>query len=130
MVSAVLYSLFLMPSILLPARTTVAGETISRRPTPTAAAAPATAAPARNLRRFKYAFFAVISDEAMSLAFLISMKPPPSPRNTVRIDPGYIHLQPNRTQMIQKSCMGRKPGGETGGVTPEHRALCATNVAV
>src|ERR1041385_2554792 len=42
-------------------------------PKPVSAAAPVTAAPARNLRRLKKISLEVISDEGMSLGFLISM---------------------------------------------------------
>src|ERR1700722_7829759 len=74
MVSLVDNGLFLMPSILTLASAVVAGEPSSRKPTPTAAAAPASAVPARNLRRSKYRPFGVISDDAMSADFLINMK--------------------------------------------------------
>src|SRR5271157_16398 len=72
MVSVVLNGLFWMPSILVPAKAVNDGETISRSPAPLAAAAPATAIPARNFRRFRYRLLGVISDERMSSAFLIS----------------------------------------------------------
>src|SRR5580658_3663682 len=62
-----------MPSILVPARAQVQGEIRSRSPAPVTAAAPASAAPARNLRRFRYKLLGVTSDERMSCAFLISM---------------------------------------------------------
>src|SRR5271169_5994419 len=65
-----------MPSILFPARAVVEGDTISRRPTPAATAAPASAVLARNWRRFRYRLRGVISDERMSSAFLISMLEP------------------------------------------------------
>src|SRR6266496_2319339 len=74
MVSVVLSGLFWTPSILFPARTVIDGEIVSFRPR--AAAAPAIAAPARNLRRFRYRLFGVISEERMSSAFLISMGTP------------------------------------------------------
>src|SRR5579863_457726 len=64
-----------MPSILFPASAVVDGETNSRRPKPVAAAAPEMAAPARNLRRFRYKLFGVISDERMTSPLLISMGP-------------------------------------------------------
>src|SRR5215472_10711596 len=89
MVSVVLNELFLMPSILFPAKTEAEGATISFASKPTAAAAPAIATPAKNLRRFKYRLFGVISEERMSPAFLISIGTPPGstrlcPRADVR----------------------------------------------
>src|ERR1700689_4273012 len=74
MASVVLNGLFWMPSILFPASAVVEGETISCRPKPVAAAAPAMAAPARNLRRFRYKLLGVISDERMTVAVLINME--------------------------------------------------------
>ncbi len=74
MVSVVEKALFFMPSILALACAMVEGNAKSRDRNPTTAAAPAMAVPARNLRRFKYKFFGVISDDGMSAAFLISMK--------------------------------------------------------
>src|SRR5579864_4066027 len=76
MVSVVLNGLFRMPSILLPASAVVAGEIISRSPKVVAAAAPAIAAPARNLRRSRYKLLGVISDGRMSSAFLMSIRTP------------------------------------------------------
>src|ERR1700739_1665473 len=76
MVSLVLNGLFWMPSILFPASAIDEGETISRKPKPEAAAAPAMAAPARNLRRLRYKLLGVISEERMSFAFLIIMTTP------------------------------------------------------
>src|ERR1700689_2077979 len=75
-----------MPSILLPASATVEGETSSRRPAPVATAAPASAALARNLRRFRYRLWGVISDEGMSADFLINIG-----------TPNYIYAHPPRT---------------------------------
>src|ERR1700693_2047356 len=74
MVSLVDNELFFMPSIFALASAVVEGEPSSRKPTPTAAAAPASAVPARNFRRFKYRPFGVISDEGMSADFLINIK--------------------------------------------------------
>src|SRR3984957_5252694 len=107
MVSVVLNGLFWMPSILLPASTVVRGETISRSPKPAAAAAPATAAPARNLRRFRYRFLGVISDERMSCAFLISIRTPVlyPPIRRRRIRPPCLYLPSDETLVPQKSYM-------------------------
>ena len=67
--------LFWMPSIFVLACATDEGEAISCRPTPAAtAAAPASAVPARNFRRFRYRLFGVISEDGISAAFLISMR--------------------------------------------------------
>src|SRR5215469_1288635 len=87
MVSVVLNELFLMPSILFPAKTEAEGATIPFASKPTAAAAPAIAAPAKNLRRFKYRLFGVISEERMSSAFLISIGTPP---RSTRLHPRRI----------------------------------------
>src|ERR1700726_771654 len=76
MVSVVLNGLFWMPSILFPASAVVEGETTLRSPKPVAAAAPARAAPARNLRRLRHKLLGVISEERISSAFLISMRTP------------------------------------------------------
>src|SRR5579863_1315535 len=65
-----------MPSILLPASATVVGSITCRRRVPAAMAALVIAAPARNLRRFRYRFLGVISDERMSAIFLISIRCP------------------------------------------------------
>jgi hypothetical protein len=52
----------------------IEGDSNSPRLAPVAAAAPARAASARNLRRFRYKLYGVISDEGISAGFLISMK--------------------------------------------------------
>src|ERR1700722_1502849 len=106
MVSVVLNGLFWMPSILLPASTVVRGETISR-PKPVAAAAPAIAAPARNLRRFRYRLLGVISDERMSCAFLICIRTPVlyTRIRHRRIRPPCLYLPSDGTFMPQKSFM-------------------------
>src|SRR5215469_15627341 len=91
MVSVVLNELFLMPSILFPAKTEAEGATISFASKPTAAAAPAIATPAKNLRRFKYRLFGVISEERMSPAFLISIGTPPG---STRLRPRRICAEP------------------------------------
>src|ERR1700757_2877747 len=71
-----------MPSILFPAKTDAEGARTFFTSKPTTAAAPAIAAPAKNLRRFKYKLFGVISDERMSSALLISIRTPPEIRAT------------------------------------------------
>src|SRR5215472_311265 len=76
MVSVVLNELFWMPLILFPAKTLEEGKSVSLSPTPRTAEAPATAVPARNLRRFRYTLLGVISDDRMSSAILISMGTP------------------------------------------------------
>src|SRR5271167_966278 len=63
-----------MPSILLLACAAKEGETSSPSFVPTTAAAPAKAAPTRNLRRFKYKLWDVISDDGMSAALRNSME--------------------------------------------------------
>src|SRR5262245_33720971 len=73
MASLVENGLFWIPSIFVFAPATRDGEASSRRPTPDKAAAPATAALARNFLRFRYKLFGVISDDLMSGAFLISI---------------------------------------------------------
>src|SRR5579863_4986821 len=105
MVSLVENELFLMPSILLSACTVVEGETNSRRLTPAIAAAPA--APARNLRRFRYKLFGVISDDGISAGFLINMERPYS--KCTRVTRPWIAGGPgtlsNRTHDGRKSCI-------------------------
>ena len=64
----------------LRANTVTEGAIVRFRPIPIAAAAPAMAASARNLRRFRYSFRGVISDDFMSSDFLISMGTPMSVR--------------------------------------------------
>ena len=73
LVTDVLNELFFTPSILLPASAMADGETASLSTTPAVTTAPAIAASARNLRRFRYWLFGVTSDQRMSSAFLISM---------------------------------------------------------
>src|SRR5215472_4441211 len=91
MVSVVLNGLFLMPSILFPAKTEAEGATISLASKPAAKAAPARAAPAKNLRRFKYRLFGVIADERMSSALLISIGTPP--RSTRLRSPADLRIR-------------------------------------
>jgi hypothetical protein len=75
MASVVENGLFWMPSILALAWATDEGEASSCNPTPAAtAAAPASAVPARNFRRFRYRLFGVISEDGMSSAFFINMR--------------------------------------------------------
>src|SRR6266568_9184895 len=69
----VLNGLFWIPSILLPACTISEGKAISRSFSPTAAAPAAADTPSRNLRRLRYRFSAVISDEGMSEDLLINI---------------------------------------------------------
>src|SRR5437588_5176163 len=97
--SLVLNGLFWMPLILLPART-VEGAITALSFSPVAAAAPASPAAARNWRRFRYSFFGVISDERMSSAFLISMKPPllKRPHKLMR----YVYLPPIGRRTVGK----------------------------
>src|SRR5690242_20889606 len=80
MASLVENGLFWMPSILLlpSAAAVIDGEANSCKPIPAAAAAPAIAVPARNLRRFRYRLFGVISEDGISGAFLISIKKSPA----------------------------------------------------
>src|SRR5271170_4248667 len=95
-----------MPSILASAYTAVEGETNSRRLVPAIAAALAAAAPARNVRRFKYKLFGVISDDGISHGFLINMERPYS--KCTRITRPWIAGWPgtlsNRTHDGRKSC--------------------------
>src|ERR1700748_1969900 len=66
--------LFCRPSILVLACATDGGAPVSGNPPPaTPAAAPAKLAPVRNVRRFRYSLFGVISEDGISAAFLISM---------------------------------------------------------
>src|SRR5271166_5436268 len=95
-----------MPSILVPASTRVEGEMISRTPAPPAAAAPAIAIPARNLRRFRYRLLGVISDERISSAFLISIW---NPSLLIYVFPPHaahvpFHSLSLKTQPGGKSC--------------------------
>src|SRR6266849_7435624 len=73
--SVVLNGLFSATFNLVPARTLVEGEIISRSPRPVASAAPASETLARNLRRFRYTLCGVISEDGMSAGFLISTTP-------------------------------------------------------
>src|ERR1700733_14910500 len=98
MVSVGLNELFWIALILFPARTVAVGLIVSRRPMPVAAAAPAIAALARNLRRLKYKLLGVISDERMSCVFLMSISNPSmcTPTRSRWIPTNY-YLQLNRT---------------------------------
>src|SRR5260221_4215490 len=72
--SVVLSGLFTMPLSLAPPACTVVPPSVwLRRYNPPARAAPAAAAPVMNLRLLRYAGLGVISGEAMSLGFFISM---------------------------------------------------------
>src|SRR5580692_7787854 len=108
MVSLVENELFLMPSILASAYTAVEEETNSRRLTPAIAAALAATAPARNVRRFKYKLFGVISDDGISTGFLISMERPCSKCTRIvrRWIAGWIGVLSDRTHDGWKSCNG------------------------
>src|SRR5436309_10728385 len=104
MVSEVLSELFFIPAILFPANAVTRGEIVSRNSRPMAAAPAATAAPARNLRRFKYKLLGVISEERISSAFLISMKLLRLWRTEAPGRVGFPLFSTYRTLSRQKSC--------------------------